>query len=191
MTLSLASSQLIAIAVAGLVLIGMFTWLRVQKGRAARADLKEDAGQRLNLAAEKREFKSNEQAISPHGETGSELPKIRDFQSVERERFLKRWTSALSRFVDAPKEAVMEADGLASSLIRRPGYPASDFEDRLANISINHPQATENYRVAHAIALRAGDSETSTEDLRTAMTHYKLLFEELLQAPVVDKHFAA
>ena len=41
----------------------------------------------------------------------------------------------------------------------------------------------ENYRSAHEIAVRVGKDEATTEELRTAMIHYRSLFEELMQAP--------
>jgi hypothetical protein len=42
----------------------------------------------------------------------------------------------------------------------------------------------ESYRSAHEIALRVGKEQASTEELRTAMIHYRGLFEELVQVPV-------
>jgi len=42
----------------------------------------------------------------------------------------------------------------------------------------------ENYRSAHAIALRVGKDQASTEELRTAMIYYRSLFEELVQVPL-------
>jgi hypothetical protein len=39
----------------------------------------------------------------------------------------------------------------------------------------------ENYRVAHAIAVRPGRDEASTEELRTAMIQYRAIFDELVQ----------
>jgi hypothetical protein len=47
-------------------------------------------------------------------------------------------------------------------------------------ISVDHPRVVENYRSAHSIALRLGRSEASMEDLRTAMIHYRSLFDELV-----------
>jgi hypothetical protein len=41
----------------------------------------------------------------------------------------------------------------------------------------------ENYRSAHEIALKAGQDVATTEDLRTAVIHYRSLFEELAQVP--------
>jgi len=56
----------------------------------------------------------------------------------------------------------------------------ADFEQRAADISVDHPVVVENYRVGHDIALRDGRGQATTEDLRQAMVHYRTLFEELL-----------
>jgi hypothetical protein len=63
------------------------------------------------------------------------------------------------------------------------GYPVSDFNQRAADISVDHPRVVGNYRSAHEIALRVGKDEATTEDLRTAMIHFRSLFEELVQVP--------
>lgn len=60
------------------------------------------------------------------------------------------------------------------------GYPIGDFEQRAGDISVDHPSVVENYRAAHAIALRHSRGQASTEDLRQAMVHYRTLFQELL-----------
>ena len=108
---------------------------------------------------------------------------IRDLDPMERERFSERWESVQSRFVDSPKGAVTEADDLVSSVMKTRGYPVSDFDQRAADISVDHPRVVENYRSAHEVALRAGKDEATTEDLRRAMIHYRSLFEELVQTP--------
>jgi len=59
-----------------------------------------------------------------------------------------------SRFVDDPKGAVTEADALVSSLMQTRGYPVADFDQRAADISVDHPDVVANYRSAHEIALR-------------------------------------
>jgi hypothetical protein len=63
------------------------------------------------------------------------------------------------------------------------GYPVSNFEQRAADISVDHPLVLENYRTAHEIALRQTGGQASTEDLRQAMVHYRTLFEELISEP--------
>jgi len=84
-----------------------------------------------------------------------------------------------------PKGAVAEADDLVSSVMIARGYPVSDFDQRAADISVDHPRVVENYRSAHEIALRVGKDQATTEDLRTAMIHCRSLFEELVQVPTI------
>ena len=71
------------------------------------------------------------------------------------------------------------------------GYPVSDFEQRAADISVDHPLVMENYRTAHEIALRQTKGQAGTEDLRQAMIHYRTLFEELVGEPEVLRTKAA
>jgi hypothetical protein len=61
------------------------------------------------------------------------------------------------------------------------GYPVDDFEQRAADVSVDHPDVVENYRRAHGISLRSERGRASTEDLRRAMKHYRALFDELLE----------
>ena len=58
-----------------------------------------------------------------------------------------------------------------------------DFEQQAADISVDHSLVVSNYRIAHDIALRDKSGETSTEELRTALLHYRKLFEDLLDVP--------
>ncbi len=109
--------------------------------------------------------------------------KIRDLDQIERERYTSEWQVVQSRFVDYPKGAVTEADELVCSLMQARGYPVTDFDQRAADISVDHPRVVENYRSAHDIALRLGRGEASTEDMRTAMIHYRSLFDELVMVP--------
>jgi hypothetical protein len=66
------------------------------------------------------------------------------------------------------------------------GYPMGDFEQRAADISVDHSLVVRNYRIAHDIALRDSGDETNTEELRTALLHYRSLFEDLLEVPVAE-----
>src|SRR4029453_19452740 len=84
---------------------------------------------------------------------------IRALDPAERERFSAQWHALQSRFVDDPKSAVTEADVLVSSLMQTRGYPVADFNQRAADISVDHPQAGANYRSAHEIAMRSPTGE--------------------------------
>jgi hypothetical protein len=117
---------------------------------------------------------------------------LRDLDPAERDRFVLEWKGVQSRFVDSPKGALVEADDLLSSLMKARGYPMSDFEQRAADISVDHPQVVENYRAAHIIAVRHGKGDATTEDLRRAMVHYRALFDDLVQVPTrVEKREVA
>jgi hypothetical protein len=98
-----------------------------------------------------------------------------------RERYAERWQGAQRRFVDHPAQAVGEADSLVSAVMSERGYPVSDeFDQRAADISVDHPVVVEHYRAAHDISLRTTAGEATTEDLRQAMVHFRALFDELL-----------
>jgi hypothetical protein len=106
--------------------------------------------------------------------------KIRPLSPTDRSSFRYRWNEVQARFVDDPAGAVTLADSLVTDVMQARGYPIADFEQQAADISVDHPVVVENYRKAHEIALRHGSGQASTEDLRTAMVHYRSLFQELL-----------
>lgn len=101
----------------------------------------------------------------------------------DRARFVESWRRVQARFVDGPGGAVTEADQLLRDVMSTRGYPVGDFEQRVADISVDHPLVLEHYRSAHEIAIRQAQGRASTEDLRQAMIHYRTLFEELVGEP--------
>jgi hypothetical protein len=108
---------------------------------------------------------------------------IRPLAAGDRARFVESWGRVQARFVDGPGGAVTDADRLLGDVMSTRGYPVSDFEQRAADISVDHPQVLENYRAAHQTALRQANGQANTEDLRQAMIHYRTLFEELVAEP--------
>jgi hypothetical protein len=70
---------------------------------------------------------------------------------------------------------------LVITVMGRRGYPAGDFEVRLAVLSVEHARALDHYRNGHEISVRA---QASTEDLRQAMVHYRAVVGDLLSAEV-------
>jgi len=183
MNLHLPYANLIVLVAVAILVIAVLAWLYARKRRSTTANLRKKFGPEydravlLHGAGRKAESKLEDR------EKRVEKLNLRDLDPLEHERFSKQWASVQSRFVDSPKGAVAEADDLVSSLMKARGYPVSDFEQRAADISVDHPRVVENYRSAHEIALRVGKDAATTEDLRTAMIHYRSLFEELVQAP--------
>lgn len=112
---------------------------------------------------------------------------VRALSSADHARFLETWSKVQARFVDSPGGAVTEADQLLADVMTVRGYPVSDFEQRAADISVDHPLVMENYRAGHGIAVRQTTGKATTEDLRQAMIHYRTLFESLVGEPVMAR----
>jgi hypothetical protein len=116
---------------------------------------------------------------------------IRELSVDERERFVTEWRVVQSRFVDDPNGAVTDADELVTRLMQARGYPMSDFDQRVADISVDHPRVVDNYLAAREIAIRHGRGEATTEDMRNAMIYYRSLFDELLETRPVERREVA
>jgi hypothetical protein len=116
-----------------------------------------------------------------HREKRIEKFHIRPLSGEERDRFTEEWRVTQEKFVDDPRGAVAEADRLVQRAMKTRGYPiAGEFDDRVADLSVDHPHVVEHYRAAHEIAVRDTRNGASTEDLRLAMRHYRELFEDLV-----------
>lgn len=107
-------------------------------------------------------------------------------EPAARDRYLQEWRMVQARFVDSPGDAARAADLLISKVMRECGYPVEDFEQRAADVSVDHPQVVDDYRAAHAVAEASERSEATTEDLRQALVHYRSLFEDLLEVSESD-----
>jgi|SRR5580658_3562594 hypothetical protein len=182
---NLLDPKVIVLAAAVILIIALVAWFYVRKRRGTTADLRQKFGPEYDRAVLTHGSERKAEAKLADREERVEKLNIRDLDLGERERFSKQWESLQSRFVDSPKGAVAEADDLVSSVMKARGYPLSDFDQRAADISVDHPRVVENYRSAHGIALRVGKDQATTEDLRTAMIHYRSLFEDLVQVPIV------
>lgn len=106
---------------------------------------------------------------------------LKPLSAESRDRYARRWQSTQTRFVDDPKGAVAEADTLVQEVMQERGYPTEDFDRRVADISVDHPDLVEKYRTAHGIAAASERGEASTEDMRHSVRHYRALFAELLE----------
>ena len=105
---------------------------------------------------------------------------IRDLSPAERDGFADEWQKVQARFVDDPERSIALADALVAEVMKARGYPVQDFEQRAADLSVEHPVIVQHYHKAHAIALRHREGKATTEDMRQAMLHYRALFEEVV-----------
>jgi hypothetical protein len=112
---------------------------------------------------------------------------LQPLRAGERERYGVAWRDIQAEFVDNPKTAVSRADQLLSEIMAARGYPVGEFEQRAADLSVDHPVVVQNYRAGHDIALRHSKGDVvGTEDLRQAMIHYRALFDDLIEPePVI------
>jgi hypothetical protein len=177
----LMDPKLIACVVVVILVIVVAVALYVRKRKKTTAELRDRFGPEYERAVQTHGSERRAEVKLVDREKRVEKLKIRDLDPTERERFSGQWQSVQSRFVDYPKGAVTEANELVSSLMQTRGYPVADFDQRAADISVDHPLVVDHYRSAREIALRLSRNEASTEDLRTAMIHYRSLFEELVQ----------
>lgn len=115
---------------------------------------------------------------------------VRPLPAEARQRYARQWETVQSQFVDSPPTAITAADSLVSAVMADRGYPIDDFDQRAADVSVDHPAVVENYRQAHEISMRSARGEATTEELRQAMQNYRSLFEELLTDSTADKPLA-
>lgn len=134
---------------------------------------------------------------------------LRPLAQDERERYERTWTSVQERFIDDPRGAAQQADQVIGGLLTAIGYPSEDREKQLDLASVDHAYALSDYRQARELAQRGlnGDgavdgtkrsdgaaagttapgttapdtpAPSSTETLREAMLHYRVMFNDLL-----------
>ncbi len=170
---------LIVVAVAVLVLIALAAWFFYQKKQSQK--LQQRFGPEYKRAIDQLGSRTKAESELKEREKRVERLHIIPLAPPEAARFSQAWKAVQSRFVDNPKNAVVEADKLVRELMQKRGYPVGDFERRAADISVDHPNVVENYRVAQAIAMRAERGGADTEELRKAVVHYRALFAELLE----------
>ncbi len=105
---------------------------------------------------------------------------IRTLTPDERNRFAEDWRAVQAKFVDDPAGAMVDADQLVKEVMETRGYPMGDFDQRAADISVDHPDVVMHYRAAREIAVQSKNGKANTEQLRQALVHYRALFEDLL-----------
>ena len=186
MNLSL-NQTLVVLAVAIVIVVALILWSRSRRSAALKdrfgpeygrtVDQLGDAGRAEQVLAE-RQKRVSSYTLKPLA------PDLRD-------HFVETWHNVQAQFVDDPSYAVTRADDLLGEVMAARGYPVRDFDQRAADLSVDHPEVVQNYRAAHDIALRHGRGEAGTEDLRTAMIHYRALFDDLVNEPAPGAGSAA
>src|SRR4051794_18427881 len=175
------TTLLIVLLVAAIVIVAGVAWWAGQRRRSER--LRTQFGSEYDRTVETAGKRSAAEADLEARQERVESLEIRALDPGERDRYSERWRVVQALFVDDPASAVGDADTLIGDVMRARGYPVGDFEQRAADVSVNHPQVVDHYRTAHAIATRQRSGVADTEQLRQAMVHYRALFADLLDLP--------
>jgi hypothetical protein len=173
------TTLVIVIGIVLLALVGAAMVLRQRRSKAMRARYGaeyiaavDETGDRHKAEAE---LRAREKRVHSFD--------IRPLERGEVERFSDRWRSVQAQFVDDPGAAISRADDLLGEVMGARGYPVTDFEQRAADLSVEHPKLVSNYRIAHDVAERHARGDADTEDMRRAMIRFRELFEDLLGLP--------
>jgi FtsZ-interacting cell division protein ZipA len=174
----------VALAVIALVLAVVFG-IRNRRGRGLRERFGPEYDRTVQETGSRQEA---ERVLSERVERHRDLD-LKELEPAARARYVEEWRQVQLRFVDDPSGAVGEADDLVTSLMRELGYPTESYEQQVADVSVEHAEATPHYRQAHELATARG--QVATDDLRQAMVHYRTLFEDLAGAPAWRPNGAA
>jgi len=165
-------------ASAVLVAIGVAIWLMMRKRRTS--ELRSKFGPEYNRMARAEGDAARAEGLLREREKRVRKLDIKPLTTQRRNEFADEWERVQAEFVDDPTAAVVHADALVQLVMTERGYPVVDFEQRVADVSVDHPAVAQNYRLAHDIAERNEREDVAMEKLREAMLHYRALFADLL-----------
>ncbi|MBI4906210.1 MAG: hypothetical protein HY820_21425 [Acidobacteria bacterium] len=172
------SNTMIILIIACVVVAAAVVWVLVQRNRSK--ELRSKFGDEYDrLLAQNTDRRLAEAELQRRRQRVEKM-QFRPLTREESDRFSIAWRIEQERFVDDPRGALTRADALICEVMGARGYQASAFQDRAADISVNHPHLVQQYRSAHDIATRAEQGKADTEAVRIAMQHYRQLFEELV-----------
>jgi hypothetical protein len=96
---------------------------------------------------------------------GRRRPQLRALAAESRDRYIADWDEIETKFVDAPEQAVREAEALVMSVLRERGHPLTERD---------LPQEVQR---AHRLGYSSRDR---TEGMRQALLHYRTVMERMV-----------
>lgn len=173
---------IIVAAVVVIALIAFAAW-RTHRTRTLRGRFGPEYDHTVETAESRRQA---EKDLRDRASRRDELD-IRDLTPTAAARYQEQWLLVQQQFVDAPAQSVHSAQTLVTSVMRERGYPTGTPDEREDMLSVDHADVMDNYRAATAIDERGQAGTATTEDLRQAMQHYRMLFDRLLgDAPTTE-----
>ena len=165
-----------AAAVIVMIVCGIWLWSRSRRTKQLRSKF----GPEYNRVARAEGDAAQAEQILQERQKRVKKLDIKPLTTQQRNEFADAWEHAQAKFVDDPTAAVAQADILVQDVMTIRGYPVVDFDQRVADISVDHPAVAQNYRIAHDIAEQHEREDIGMEKLREAMLHYRALFADLL-----------
>jgi hypothetical protein len=165
-------------AVAVILAIAAIVWVYTSNKRTKR--LRSEFGPEYRRVARAEGDAAQGEKILRERQARVKKLDIKPLTEQQRNEFADAWELAQAKFVDDPTAAVAQADVLLQKVMNVRGYPVEDFEQRVADVSVDHPAVVQNYRLAHDIAVQHEHQDVGIEKLRQAMLHYRALFADLL-----------
>jgi hypothetical protein len=184
----MSTGIIVAIIVIVVVALALLLWARVG---GQRGKLKKQFGPEYDrVVGELGSRKEAETELAARRQRVGEY-QLRTLDQQAQDNYETQWIDTQEHFVEAPGDALTGASGLIDSVLTDQGYPVSEYQLTVADLSVHHAAVLDQYRAAHDIAERA--NAASTEELRLAMLNYRAMFTELLgdQAESAPKALAS
>jgi hypothetical protein len=179
----MSTTTIVAIVVA-VAVIALVLWMAVRRRKTTA--LRQRFGPEYERTVAQEGNPARAEAVLEERARKVAAFRIRPLTSDEAVRYREAWRRVQARFVDEPREAVVDADRLIGDAMHTRGYPTTDADARTEALSVDHARTVDHYRTAHGIVERSDRGDAGTEDLRQAMVHYRALFEDLVGAEVPE-----
>ena len=124
-------------AIAIIVAVATSIWLYMSKRRTKELRSKFGPEYRRMAVAEGDAAKA-EQLLTEREKRVKKLD-IQPLTDRQRNGFADEWEHTQAQFVDDPTAAVTRADLLVQEVMNVRGYPVADFDQRVADVSVDHP----------------------------------------------------
>lgn len=177
----LTNNSVVLVVVLAFLVLAVLVLFTMTNQRRRSDMLRSRFGPEYNRTVEQRgDRRKAEQELSARAQRVKAFA-IHAIAPQQRGQFADSWRATQAHFVDDPSGAIKEANQLVARVMEVRGYPVGNFEQRAADLSVDHAVVVDNYRAAHEIAQRNARGQASTEDLRQAMVYYRNLFNDLLE----------
>jgi hypothetical protein len=176
----------VLLGVISLLAVAALAFVLARYARRRHSALRGRFGSEYDLVAERLGSVSRAERELMAREMRVRKQRIQSLAEEDRLRFSADWHDLQARFVDDPWSAVHGADQLISAVMSAQGYDVESFDQRVADLSVDHSEVVRHYRAGHDLAVANREGRADTEQLRRAMIYYRALFADLLEPHPAD-----